>query len=124
MEEIYKFEDDVLLKFNPQTNEWEEEDKKKKEYILKAISIGGVKEFKMKPFKYRKIMKALVELGIPFKMRSRPADKEYQVVFEVDKTDERETWFLPIDKAVKLKENLEPLSDIVKVKIEKMREAV
>ena len=120
-EEIYEFREGELLKYNPETKEWEKIEKKKN-YAIVYESSGGVKKLILPHSKFRALLKSLVKMGIPFSSTTRIRDGEMEIEIDIKQKEKDYLAYLDLETAKKLQKYIEPVSDIIKSKIGKMEE--
>jgi len=120
-EEIYEFREGELLRYNPETKEWEKVEKKK-DYAIVYESSGGVKKLVLPPSQFRRLLKTLVNMSIPFSSTTRIRDDQMEVEIEIKPTERDYLTRMDLETANKIQKYLEPLSDIIKTKVGKMEE--
>jgi hypothetical protein len=122
-EEIYEFREGILMKFNPVTGEWEEADKKPKEWaVLLKWTKGATSFSNITHSKEKRLLKCLVSSGIPTNFKVKPTDSKRDVFIEIPSEGETEVSPLTLEQANKLKSCLEPLSDLISAKVKKLSE--
>jgi hypothetical protein len=120
-EEIYEFREGELLRYNPETKEWEKVEKKK-DYAIVYESSGGVKKLVLSPFQFRTLLKTLVKMSIPFSSIARIRDGKMEVEIDIKPTERDYLTRMDLETANKMQKYLEPLSDIIKSKVGKTEE--
>jgi hypothetical protein len=123
-EEIYEFRDGVLMKFNPETNIWEEAEKKEKEWKIIVNAITGTKDLgHLTGTQRRKLMNCLQELAVHSSFFTRPiTEKMAYFQVEIKPTEEHETSYMTKKQAEKLTNCAEPVKDLVFLKMQKLED--